>query len=172
MGAPLFGAAGNIGGMMRIFNETTMQDTINLTDPTLAATFEVIYLGPTLTKLRPMRSNAIDVGAHRGDVTAALADLGFRVLAIEPQPMMTRRLADRFRSLLDQDLLHIERCAASNRRGVGSMYLGSASTVNTLERDWTRVAFPDEFRAPNRWTSRFTPLPSWLTPPGSSDRRL
>lgn len=127
-----------------------MQDTINLTDPTLAATLELLYLGPTLERLRAARNCAIDVGAHRGDVTAALSDMGFRVLAIEPQPAMTRRLADRFRPLLDLDLLHIERCAASNRRGVGTMYLGSASTVNTLERDWTRVAFPDEFRAPEK----------------------
>jgi FkbM family methyltransferase len=127
-----------------------MHETINLTDPTLAATLELVYLAQTLESLRHKRGSAIDVGAHRGDVTAALSDMGFRVLAVEPQPMMTRRLADRFRALLDLDLLHIERCAASNRRGVGTMYLGSASTVNTLERDWTRVAFPEEFRSPEK----------------------
>jgi putative sugar O-methyltransferase len=125
-----------------------MDDMITLTDPTLAATLELVYLRKMLESLRPKRRCAIDVGAHRGDVTAALADMGFRVLAIEPQPNMATRLADRFRTLLDLDMLHIERCAASNRRGVGTMFLGSASTVNTLERDWTRVAFPEEFRFP------------------------
>jgi FkbM family methyltransferase len=127
-----------------------MEDTIKLTDPTLAATLELAYLRQTLEALQARRRCAIDVGAHRGDVTAALAEMGFRVLAIEPQPNMARRLVDRFRTLLDLDMLHIERCAASNRRGVGTMYLGSASTVNTLERDWTRVAFPEEFRSPEK----------------------
>jgi FkbM family methyltransferase len=136
--------------MIRFHTRRFMQEHINLTDPTLAATLELVYLSLTLESLRHKRGTAIDVGAHRGDVTAALSDMGFRVLAVEPQPTMTRRLADRFRALLDLDLLHIERCAASNRRGVGTMYLGSASTVNTLERDWTRVAFPEEFRSPEK----------------------
>jgi len=127
-----------------------MTHTINLTDPTLAATLEIVYLRETLGALRTERNSAIDVGAHRGDVTAALIDLGFRVMAVEPQPMMTRRLSERFASLIDLNLLHIERCAASNRRGVGQLILGSASTVNTLEPDWTRVAFPEEFRAPDK----------------------
>jgi FkbM family methyltransferase len=135
-----------------------MNDIINLTDPTLAATLEIHYLRETLRALRDERDSAVDVGAHRGDVTAALIDLGYRVMAVEPQPALARRLAERFRSLLDLDLLHIERCAASNRRGVGTLILGSASTVSTLERDWTSVAFPEEFRAPERMDVPLHPI--------------
>lgn len=121
---------------------------INLTDPTLAATLEIIYLHQTLLALAEQRPTAIDVGAHRGDVTAALSDLGFRVLTVEPQPPLAARLAERFGPLIECEQIHIERCAASDRRGVAKLYVGSASTVNTLEQDWTRIAFPEEFKSP------------------------
>ncbi len=121
---------------------------MNLTDPTLAATLEIFYLRQTLSDLAAQRPTAIDVGAHRGDVTAALCDLGFRVLAVEPQPPLAARLTERFGPLIECDQIHIERCAASDRRGVAKLYLGSASTVNTLEPDWTRIAFPEEFTSP------------------------
>src|SRR6187551_647752 len=75
------------GGQRRMLSTTTNQSApqINVNDPALAATLEVLYLRPLLESLPEKWRNAIDVGAHRGDVTEALATLGYRVLALEPQ---------------------------------------------------------------------------------------
>ncbi len=125
---------------------------LNLTDGrhSLAATLEVIYLQQTLASLPAERKRAIDVGAHRGDVTGALADLDFRVLAIEPQQSIVDHLKRRFAALRELDLVRVECCAASDRRGTATMFVGSASTVSTIEESWTRVAFPEEFAEPRK----------------------
>lgn len=124
----------------------------------LAATLEVIYLQKTLTGLPADRKYAIDAGAHHGDVTAALADLGFHVLAIEPQPPIAAELKRRFSDLLDADMVRIECCGASDRRGTATLHLGSATTVNTMEKSWTKIAFPEEFTSPRKIDIPIYPL--------------
>ena len=104
----------------------------------------------TLVNLPPEKKCAIDVGAHRGDVTAALADLGYRVLAIEPQDQICRQLKERFLALREEGIVQVEHCAASDRHGTATMLVGSASTVSTLEESWAQVAFPEEFAKPRK----------------------
>ena len=111
-----------------------------------ATTMEVQYLRPMLEQLPPLWRTAVDVGAHRGDVTAYLAAMRFRVLAVEPHPMMADRLEQRFADLIPRDVVRVARVAASERDGdEGEFFLGSATTVSTLEEEWTTRAFPEEF---------------------------
>jgi FkbM family methyltransferase len=111
-----------------------------------ATTMEVQYLRPMLEQLPPAWRTAVDVGAHRGDVTAYLAAMGYRVLAVEPQPQMADRLQQRFADLIPRDVVRVARCAASERDGEeADFYVGSATTVNTLEAEWTTRGFPEHF---------------------------
>ena len=110
-----------------------------------ATTLEVRYLRPLLDALPPDWRTAVDVGAHRGDVTAALARMRYRVLAVEPHPQTAQRLRERFAPLVGEGIVRVEQCAASDRDGRGELYTGSASTVSTLEEQWTTAAFPREF---------------------------
>ena len=120
----------------------------NVTDrQALASTLEVQYLRPMLEALPPLWRTAVDVGAHRGDVTAALAALRFRVLAIEPHPTVADRLQQRFAQLIDQNLVRVARRAASDKSGDDAdLYVGSTTTVSSLEWEWTTVGFPAEFQ--------------------------
>jgi FkbM family methyltransferase len=113
----------------------------------LATTLEVNYLRPMLEVLPPLWRTAVDVGAHRGDVTAALADMRFRVLAVEPHPTMADRLEQRFRAHIERGMVRVARCAASERSGEDAdLYVGSTTTVSSLEESWTTVGFPAEFQ--------------------------
>jgi FkbM family methyltransferase len=116
----------------------------------LAATLEVAYLRPLLEALPPDRKSALDVGAHRGDFTQALADLGLRVLAVEPQDYMADRFARRHAARLAAGDVRLARCAASDKPGEAELIIGSASTISTLEPEWTSLAFPEEFRSSRR----------------------
>jgi FkbM family methyltransferase len=99
-----------------------------------------------LESLPASRKFAVDVGAHNGDVTAALADLGFRVLAVEPQDYVADRFARRHAGRMDCGEVQLVRCAASDRSGEAELIIGSASTISTLEPQWTSRCFPEEFR--------------------------
>jgi FkbM family methyltransferase len=111
-----------------------------------ATTLEVRYLRPMLEALPSQWRTALDVGAHRGDVTAYLASLGFRVLAVEPHPGMADRLEQRFAAHLGEGVVRVVRCAASERSGEeADLFVGSATTVSSLEEEWTTRAFPEEF---------------------------
>ena len=112
-----------------------------------ATTLEVQYLRPLLEVLPPLWRTAVDVGAHRGDVTAALAAMRFRVLAVEPHPTVADKLEQRFGTLIDQGIVRVARYAASERSGEDAdLYVGSTTTVSSLEWDWTTVGFPAEFQ--------------------------
>ncbi len=133
--------------------DTTRPDWFNgvaINDKTLAATLELIYLRPLLTALPRSHKTALDVGAHRGEVTGELLNNGFRVLAVEPQDFLADHLQSRFAAEVARGRLHIQRCAASDRVGKSQLFVGSASTVSSLEEEWTTVAFPAEFRSPRR----------------------
>ena len=112
-----------------------------------ATTLEVQYLRPLLEVLPPLWRTAVDVGAHRGDVTAALASMRFRVLAVEPHPVVADKLEQRFASLIDHGIVRVAKCAASERSGhEADLFVGSTTTVSSLEWDWTTIGFPAEFQ--------------------------
>lgn len=111
-----------------------------------ATTLEVQYLRPMLEALPAQWRSAVDVGAHRGDVTAFLAGIGYRVLAVEPHPAMADRLEQRFADLISAGGVRVARCAASETSGAeADLFVGSASTVSSLEEEWTTRGFPEEF---------------------------
>ena len=123
---------------------------IDLNDPALPATLEVLYLRPLLEALPEAWQTAIDVGAHKGDVTEALSNLGYHVLALEPQEQLAGRIEQRLAGPVSSGRVVVARCAASDRAGRAELLVGRASTVSTLERDWTTVAFPEEFQSPRK----------------------
>jgi FkbM family methyltransferase len=111
-----------------------------------ATTLEVTYLRPTLEALPALWRTAVDVGAHRGDITAYLASMRYRVLAVEPHPGMADKLEQRFGDLIPRHIVRVARCAASERDSEdGELFVGSATTVSSLEDAWTTRGFPEEF---------------------------
>jgi len=125
---------------------TNPLDTFAMDAQADATTMEVQYLRPLLEQLPAPWRTAVDVGAHRGDVTAYLAAMGYRVLAVEPHPQMADRLGQRFAGPISRDAVRVARCAASERAGEGAdFFVGSATTVNTLEEEWTTRGFPEHF---------------------------
>lgn len=75
---------------------------------------------PTLAEFMAPRL-AIDVGANRGDFTAALARLGFAVHAFEPLPALHAILAERFSK--ETGTVHIHTLACSDVDGVEQLHL-------------------------------------------------
>jgi FkbM family methyltransferase len=109
-------------------------------------TLELRYLRPMLEALPVQWRTAVDVGAHRGDVTAYLAAMHYRVLAVEPHPGMADWLERRFGDLIPRHVVRVARCAACERHaGEADLYVGSATTVSSLEHEWTTRGFPEEF---------------------------
>lgn len=104
---------------------------------------------------RPYLGNgdlAFDIGAHVGDRTHAFAALGARVVALEPQPLMARWLAWRYRGAPRITLLAQ---AAGAAPGEAELAISRSNpTVSTLSRAWRqRVAeHNDGFRSV-RWDS-------------------
>jgi putative sugar O-methyltransferase len=142
--------AGDLPKEKRRMLVTQKHARLNMTDPALAATLEVHYLRPLLESLPSQYRTAIDVGAHRGDVTEALAAMGLSVLAVEPQASMASRIEERLSKAVASGAVKVEHCAASDHSGVADLLIGRASTVSTLEREWTTVAFPEEFQNPRK----------------------
>jgi len=131
-------------------------------DPALAAILELVYLRPFLEQLPADRRSAIDIGAHRGKMTADLLSMGFRVVAMEPQQWLADRLAERFAPQIAAGQLSLERCAASDHSGTAVLHVGSASTISSLEQAWTTVAFPEYFQSPRQVEVPLLPAASAL----------
>ena len=128
---------------------TQEQPGMVVSDPALAAVLEVQYLRPLLKSLPPGGRTAVDAGAHRGAISAALAEAGLLTLAVEPNPVIAEQLAQKLAAEIRAGMVKVARCAASDRDGAADLILGSATTVSTLEPEWTAVGFPELFRARN-----------------------
>lgn len=75
-----------------------------------------------------------DVGAHLGDRTLAFADLGARVVALEPQPRLRRWLE---RRVGHRDEVTILDAAAGPEAGRATLAVSAAHpTVSTLASEW------------------------------------
>ncbi len=95
---------------------------------------------------------AFDIGAHLGDRTAALARLGARVLALEPQPAPFRALRLIHRGTAGVTVLN---AAAGASEGWAEMFLNTANpTVSTLSDAFVAAARGGEGWAGQVWDGR------------------
>jgi FkbM family methyltransferase len=91
----------------------------------------------------------IDVGAHAGNHTRALAALGCRVVAIEPQPDFARILRLLFGRSSDVTLLEL---GVSDRAGTAQLSISERTpTVTSLAGDWRDARQADADFARVRW---------------------
>ena len=74
-----------------------------------------------------------DVGAHAGDYTEIMLQLGARVVAFEPQPEMAEALERRFRRRAAATIVAKGLADAAGHR---EMAVGDATTVSTMEPEW------------------------------------
>jgi FkbM family methyltransferase len=72
-----------------------------------------------------------DVGAHVGDRTAHLLELGARVIAVEPQASCVQALRERI-----GDRAVIVPMGLADEMGRRSMAIATTTTVSTMEPDW------------------------------------
>jgi FkbM family methyltransferase len=71
----------------------------------------------------------------------------FRVLAVEPHPTVADRLAAALRGAHRAGPVRVERVRRFRALGEDAeLYVGSTTTVSSLEWDWTTVGFPAEFQ--------------------------
>jgi FkbM family methyltransferase len=92
-----------------------------------------------------------DVGANIGEFTGAFRDLGARVVAVEPQPQLTKHLRRRFRD--DPDVAVVA-TAVSDHAGEATLYAPTADALATLEEE--RATHPSGPGAELEWTRRIT----------------
>ncbi|WP_416354974.1 FkbM family methyltransferase [Aureimonas phyllosphaerae] len=87
---------------------------------------------------------AFDIGAHVGSRSRALARIGARVVAFEPQPLFADYLARR----LDPSRIRLDRRAVGREPGEATLAISARHpTVSTLSNDWrNRVAADEGFR--------------------------
>ncbi len=78
---------------------------------------------------------AFDIGAFRGEVSEALAQSGARVIAVEPNPILARRLRRCFGPTLT-----VEQCAVGDTRGIAQLRLGHYAGHSTLSAEWAAIA--------------------------------
>lgn len=76
---------------------------------------------------------AFDVGANVGDRTAALRELGARVVAVEPQPACLARLDAQFGA---DPAVSIVRAAAAAEPGSYEIWLNESDTISSMSSEW------------------------------------
>ncbi|MEK6653729.1 MAG: FkbM family methyltransferase [Thermodesulfobacteriota bacterium] len=88
-----------------------------------------------------------DVGANRGNRAAILADLGARVVCIEPQPSCVRELLKRFGRNANVTIVG---AAVGEREGSGELAICEAEpTISTMSERWKSEG---RFAGKNQWT--------------------
>jgi FkbM family methyltransferase len=92
-----------------------------------------------------------DVGANLGERTAAMRDVGARVVAVEPHPGCARRLRDQFRG--DARVLVIE-AALGPSAGVGELTISQSSKISTMSDGWRDAVSKSGRFAGQRWDRR------------------
>jgi FkbM family methyltransferase len=89
---------------------------------------------------------AFDVGANRGEFTAALRHAGFAVHAFEPLPALNAHLTERFAADADADTVRIHAVACSDSDGSAQLHL---ATVDDQTIDATLFSTLNEHPAFN-----------------------
>jgi len=96
--------------------------------------------------LVPSGALAFDIGANEGRVTETFAELGARVVAVEPNPALAEKVRARYGS---RDV-QVEAAAVGAQVGTAQLRLGVDSEHSTLSDEW-QEAVDDETRAA-RWS--------------------
>ena len=86
-----------------------------------------------------------DVGANKGDYTAALRRAGARVVAVEPQPSCVRELKARFGG---DNFVCIAPTAVGAERGAGTFYVREMSGHSGLVKDWIGTNIVSQIEIP------------------------
>lgn len=77
-----------------------------------------------------------DVGAHKGEDTAFYLKKGFRVVAIEANPMLAEQCVKRFRRHIGKGRLHVLNLAVTADAGQLPFYVNNENTAwSSLDRD-------------------------------------
>jgi FkbM family methyltransferase len=93
-----------------------------------------------------------DVGAHAGNRAAAFAQLGCRVIALEPQPDFAKLLRTLFKSSARVEVLELAVC---ERAGRAELSISERTpTVTTIEREWRDRRSVEPDFAGVRWNRR------------------
>jgi FkbM family methyltransferase len=93
-----------------------------------------------------------DIGAHAGNRTRAFADLGCRVVALEPQPDFAALLRAWFARSASVDVIQT---AVSDAVGRAELSISERTpTVTTLERSWRERRASEPDFAGVRWNRR------------------
>lgn len=82
-----------------------------------------------------------DIGANEGRISEALAELGGRVVAIEPNPSLVSVLDARYGSILHA----IEPVAVGEEPGCVTLWLGADPAHSTISSDWA-AGHPERWR--------------------------
>lgn len=82
---------------------------------------------------------AFDIGAHHGLVAEALARIGARVVAVEPNPALAAQLRRRYS-------FTVEAKAVGATPGEARLRIGTYDGHSTLSDAWVRVVGTDRFR--------------------------
>jgi FkbM family methyltransferase len=95
-----------------------------------------------------------DIGAHVGNRTAILRKLGSRVVAVEPQPILSKYLTSKFAR--DPDVIIIPKAIGSSG-GQGQLHLSAATpTVSSLSQEWIRAVSDTTSFRDVRWEQEIT----------------
>jgi FkbM family methyltransferase len=90
-----------------------------------------------------------DVGLHNGDDTAHYLASGYRVVAIEANPIMVRRARERFEDEIDRGRLTVIECGVAESDGSMTFYVSendhwSSFDLSSASRDGTSATQPLE----------------------------
>jgi FkbM family methyltransferase len=132
---------------LRKFLRFSTKSGLNSEAQRLAEEHELRHLEPILRTLPQELKVAVDVGAHLGSVTRILAAWGFKVYALEPCPEVRKRLISAVKDFTRSGRVQVLEYAASDADGWAQMFVGVADTLNSLNHEWTVVAFPEYFRS-------------------------
>lgn len=78
-----------------------------------------------------------DLGAHVGQDTEYYLKRGFRVVAVEANPILAQKLRERFASHIAQGELDIVEAAIAEQAGTGNFYMFDKDVFGTISQEWS-----------------------------------
>lgn len=94
-----------------------------------------------------------DVGANIGNKTEIFLQLGYKVVAVEPQDYCVRILLERFG--LDSNF-HLINSALGQSEGQGELMIAEASTISSMSNEWIKAVKNSGRFTGYSWTSKKT----------------